>query len=38
MINHRTGKATALLWKDYRFRDPGIAESIFNPAALARLP
>jgi len=38
MINHRTGKATALLWRNYRFRDPGIDESIFNPADLARLP
>ncbi len=37
MLNHQTGKATALVWKKYRFRDKSIKENLFNPAALPRL-
>ena len=35
MINHRNGKATALVWKHYRFRDGEITASMFDPQALA---
>ncbi len=37
MINHRSGKATALVWKNYRFRDPSISRNWFNPAVLPRV-
>lgn len=36
MVNHRNGKATALVWRNYRFRDPAISETDFNPQVLSR--
>ena len=36
MVNHRNGKATALVWRKYRFRDPALTEDLFDPAALGR--
>ncbi len=37
MINHRSGKATALVWKNYRFRDPEVSADLFDPARLSQL-
>ncbi len=37
MTNHRNGKATALVWKHYRFRDPEITVRMFDPAKLTQL-
>ncbi|WP_235044582.1 outer membrane lipoprotein-sorting protein [Methylohalobius crimeensis] len=38
MINHQTGKATVLVWEDYRFHSSEIRVEMFNPAILPRLP
>ncbi len=34
MVNHRNGKATALVWQHYRFRDPAIDGDRFDPQRL----
>ncbi len=36
MVNHRSGKSTALIWKHYRFRDSRITGSYFTPQTLGR--
>ncbi|WP_286293935.1 outer membrane lipoprotein-sorting protein [Methylomarinovum tepidoasis] len=34
MVNHRNGKATALVRKNYRFRDPQVQPGLFSPQGL----
>ncbi len=36
MVNHITKKATALLWKNYQFRNPDINSDMFSPQRLAQ--
>ncbi|GAB6067202.1 outer membrane lipoprotein-sorting protein [Methylothermus subterraneus] len=36
MVNHRSGKATKLIWTNYRFQDPVVGDDLFTPQKLGQ--